>query len=93
MSIEYLTVEFRVQAMRTAKLRDDVGPAIDDATAMRRLLEQNPIAAWTGGRGTDGTRYFAYEGGVFRCTFTVAPELRGSFSEMVREIVERRLGT
>ena len=38
--------------------------------ALIRLLEQNPIAAWAGGKGTGGVSYFAYEDGTFRTTFT-----------------------
>ena len=42
--------------------------------ALIRLLEQNPIAAWAGGKGTGGVSYFAYENGTFRTTFNDAPE-------------------
>ena len=58
---------------------------------LKRHLEQNPIEAWTGGRGTGGTPYFAYENGVFRTTFTTAPDDRAALQELARELADWRL--
>jgi hypothetical protein len=86
-----LVVGFRDLAARSAKLRTDVGAALDSPQRLRHLLETNPIAAWTGGKGTGGTAYFAYDGETFRTTLSVAPELVDPLQELVREIVEWRL--
>jgi hypothetical protein len=58
---------------------------------MIALLEEHPIAAWAGGRGTGGEHFFIYEGGTLATDFSVAPELRHAVSEMVRELAEWRL--
>jgi hypothetical protein len=55
------------------------------------LLEHNPIAAWSGGRGTGGVSYFAYENGIFKTTFAGAPEVAAALQELVRELADWRL--
>ena len=75
----------------SARLASDLGVPLTDALAVRRHLEKNPIAAWESGAGTDGVAYFSYAGGQFKTTLDVAPEHRGPFQELVREIVEWRL--
>ena len=37
-------------ASRSAVLRKDLGPSLDQPEALRKHLERNPIEAWTGGR-------------------------------------------
>jgi hypothetical protein len=78
-------------AGRTARLRGDVGVPLDDRRALRGYLERNPIDAWTGGGGTGGTSYFAYEGGRFRTTFDVPAAARRAFQELTWELAEWRL--
>ena len=78
-------------ASRTTKTGADLGPALGDRKALIRLLEQNPIAAWTGGKGTGGVSYFAYADGTFRTTFTVDPAAAPGLQELVRELAEWRL--
>jgi len=78
-------------ASRTARVHDDVGSAVNRQSALIRLLEQNPIAAWTAGRGTGGVSYFAYEGGVFSTTFAEASLSKAALQELVRELAEWRL--
>ncbi len=89
--IAELTREFRRLAERSAKLRRDVGPAIEDDDKLAGHVERNPIAAWTGGRGTGGRPYFSYENGIFRTEFAADPEPREAFQEMVRELADWRL--
>ena len=90
-SIEELTSAVEHVARRSPVLVGDVGPPIDSRTGLRRHLEENPIAAWTGGRGTGGRAYFAYREGTFESTFDVAPDKAESFGELVRELAEFRL--
>lgn len=91
MTLDRLAVGFGEIAARSAALRADVGEAIDDPAALEKLVRENPIAAWAGGRGTDGRTYFAYRDRVFRSTLEIPGELREAFQEMVREIVDWRL--
>lgn len=89
--IKDLTAEFQRVARRNKILRDDVGDALDDNERLRSLIETNPIAAWTGGRGTRGTIHFRYEHGEFSTVITISPAARGAFQSLVRELVDWRL--
>jgi superfamily II DNA or RNA helicase len=82
---------FRTRASRSKVLSDDVGAAISDDMALRRHLEENPINAWVGGRGTGGRSWFAYEDGYLSTTFEVAPGAREPLQELVREVCDWRL--
>ncbi|HYD47454.1 MAG TPA: DEAD/DEAH box helicase family protein, partial [Terriglobales bacterium] len=63
--IEALVQEVATIASRSASLRADVGPALTREPELRKLVEENPIAAWAGGKGTAGVSYFAYRDGTF----------------------------
>jgi len=89
--IDELTAEFARLAARSTRLRVDVGPTLDNAAALRAMLEGNPIAAWTGPGAVQGATLFGYEGGRFRCTAIVPDEVRVAFQQLVRELVEWRL--
>lgn len=78
-------------ATRTMKAGADLGPALDDRKALTRLLEQNPLDAWAGGKGTGGVSYFTYRDGTFSTTFTVDPRDAAALQEFVRELAEWRL--
>lgn len=90
-SIHALANAFARLAGRSAVLRQDVGPALNDRPSLIRLLETNPINAWVGGRGTKGRSYFTYEGGKFSTLNVITPEQRAAFQELVRELAEWRL--
>jgi superfamily II DNA or RNA helicase/diadenosine tetraphosphate (Ap4A) HIT family hydrolase len=89
--LDALTEEFARVARPSAALRKDVAENVDDLARLRRYLERNPVAAWTGGKGTGGQPYFALDGDAFRSTFTIPAELRAEFQELVAELVEWRL--
>lgn len=89
--IHDVTSEFQVLVKRSQKLRGDVGPAINDDTKLRALIESNPIAAWCGGKGTGGVSYFSYVNDVFSTTFSVEVTARTAFQDLLRELVEWRL--
>lgn len=78
-------------AHRSATLRADFGPALEDPAALRRHLERNPIAAWTAGAGTHGVAYFVYDGTRFSCRVDVPGPRRAAFQDLVRELVDWRL--
>ncbi len=44
-----------VLASRDQRLLADLGPKGATSEGLKRHLEQNPIEAWTGGKGTGGT--------------------------------------
>jgi superfamily II DNA or RNA helicase/diadenosine tetraphosphate (Ap4A) HIT family hydrolase/HKD family nuclease len=89
-SIESLSEAVSHVAARSAPLRADFGDSLDPKR-MRRLLEQNPIAAWTGGKGTGNVSYFEYDGTTFRTTFAVDADARATLQELARELVDWRL--
>src|SRR5262249_14107155 len=78
-------------ATRTTAVSSDVGPALNDRRALIRLLEQNPLASWIGGKGTAGVSYFRYDDEVFQTTFSIEPHSTEALQEMVRELAEWRL--
>ncbi|MBK9978495.1 MAG: hypothetical protein IPP20_11305 [Gemmatimonadetes bacterium] len=90
-SIAQLIERVRLMARRQSAVRTEMGEALEDASAMRTLLEQNPIQAWVGGRGTGGDAYFRYEDGVLSTTMSVAPGLREVAASLARELAEWRL--
>lgn len=90
-SLEDLTSEVRRVASRSAPLRADFGVPLEETATFTRYLEDNPIAAWAGGRDTDGDAHFTYTNGVFSSTFNVPVNLREALQELVRELVEWRL--
>jgi len=78
-------------ARRSAALRADVGPALDDHEELKKLLRENPIEAWIGGKGTGGTAYFSYGDGIFRTTFDATGPARDAVQEFARELTDWRL--
>jgi hypothetical protein len=78
-------------AGRTTRAAADLGLALNDRKALIRLLEQNPVAAWTGGKGTGGVSYFSYRDETFQTAFSVEPDAGPALQEMVRELAEWRL--
>jgi len=91
--IEELTEEFARVAARSEHLAADVTASLTDFPALRRLLEQNPINAWTGAGSTGGEAFFQYDDQIFRCNLDIPQEQRAAFQELVRELVEWRLAT
>lgn len=90
LSIEELVRRVRDIAARNPILANDLGADRSDS-ALRALLEKNPISAWTGGRGTGNEILFAYEAGRFRCLVAPNPDLQPAFTAFVRELAEWRL--
>lgn len=91
LSIDDLERGFRRQAERSAKLRQDVGPALADQARLIRMLETNPIHAWTGGDDTNRKTFFMYRERRFATKFALAPELRSAFQDLTRELADWRL--
>ena len=78
-------------AGRSARLRAELEVRGDEADGLARLLAENPIRAWTEGRGTGGRSFFRFEAGRFAAAFSVPDSLRPDFQDLVRELAEWRL--
>lgn len=89
--IRDLAAEFGRLAARSTALRADVGPELDDLTALCSMLETNPIAAWTGPGAARGDVLFAYEDRMFRYARSVPDAARAALKRLVRELVDWRL--
>jgi len=83
------------EVIRIAKARpqiaEDIGDAVESPERLKGLWLANPIAAWTGGKGTNDVEYFVCDDIQFTSTFTVMTELRAASQELLRELVEWRL--
>jgi hypothetical protein len=91
-AIDDLTQEFRRVASRSETLRADVGPALDRDSDLKKLIEKNPVEAWSGGKGTGARAFFAWDGMNFRSDLAAEmKELRADFQNLVRELVDWRL--
>lgn len=90
-AIDELVTECRRLAKRSGALRKDFGTALDSDTDLKRLIEKNPLAAWTGGRATGDEIVFAYEDGLFGLTLKIDANCRTEFQTLVRELVDWRL--
>ena len=91
--IESLTENVSYLASRSEKIATDFGQSLQTNAALKRSLQDNPIAAWTGKKALGGEVLFAYENDVFRYIPTVETSQRESFQSLVREILEWRLAS
>jgi hypothetical protein len=90
MWINALTEGVRKLAAQNPVFARDISAPLDEPQALRRLIEQNPVKAWTGeGRGADA--YFSYSDGRFATTFTVSDSDRPALNDLTRELVDWRI--
>ena len=89
--LENLVDGFAQKASRSAALRQDIGPALTDRHKLTKLVRENPVQAWIGGRGTDKRKFFDLNNQVFETTFSVPDDCREAFQEFTRELLEWRL--
>jgi len=89
--IDKLAEEFKKLVSRSSRLIADVGIDLDDADGLRRYLEVNPIAAWTGPSAMADAVYFAFDAGTFRFVQSISSGAREGFQELVRELADWRL--
>lgn len=86
-----LAAEFRRLSSRSSRLRNEVECDLDDAAQLSSYLVRNPLTAWAGGKGSDAGPYFALDANEFRSTFTVPADVRETWQELARELVDWRL--
>ena len=91
LSIEELQVGVVRLVRRSQAWSNDIGVDLDNPAALRRLLVENPINAWTSGKGTGSIAYFSYEKGVLKFSLSVEDKQREHFQEWIREIADWRL--
>ena len=89
--IEALLEEFRRLTHKNPIYRSDIGDILYDDVKLRNVLEENPIEAWVGGKGTGNVSYFEYKDGLFRYRSPIPQEQRYAFQSLVREIADWRL--
>ena len=89
--IDELVKGFTRLARRSEFLRTDISEDLEDSKAIKLLLEDNPIKAWVGGKGTGSQSYFFYESEIFQSEITVDEKARDDFQEFVRELIDWRL--
>ena len=89
--IDSLTEGFAQLVRRSAKLKADVEVDLENSRALRKYLEQNPINAWVGGKGTRKKPFFSYRNGIFQTTFSLEEDLRSIFQDLVHEVADWRL--
>jgi len=77
---------------RSAKLQSDFGIGWQDDKALGKLLESNPIAAWTGGKST-AEKYFRFEDQRFSARVAVDPQDAEAFANLTRELVDWRIAS
>jgi len=78
-------------ARRSRLLVEDLDSALDDSGELMRLIETNPIKAWTEGRGMGKVSYFDYESGIFKAKFGEQKEHGLALAELTRELCDYRL--
>jgi superfamily II DNA or RNA helicase/diadenosine tetraphosphate (Ap4A) HIT family hydrolase/HKD family nuclease len=78
-------------ANRSILLAEDVGEVLGDQSALIKLLEENPVAAWVDGRGMGNKSYFSYQEKVFASLFGEPEEHREAIATLTREICDLRL--
>ncbi len=91
-SLDDLLGQFIQIAARNPQFKSDVSVPLDRRSEVRRLLIENPITAWTDGKGTGGTKYFKFDGQVFATTFAVPPQLVPAFTKLTEELLDLRIG-
>jgi len=91
MAIEELVVAVKRIGSRSAILRADFGVHWESDHAFRKCLVENPIAAWTKGRGAGGVSYFHCTDGRFGTTDAISHSNSDATCNLVRELVDWRL--
>lgn len=91
-ALNQLVRQFIAIAARNPKFKQDVSVPLKPSVQLERLIVENPIAAWTGGRSTGGTAYFSFDGRTFATTFAVAPDQQSTFVDLAEEIIDFRVG-
>ncbi|WP_300783834.1 DUF3427 domain-containing protein [Enhydrobacter sp.] len=90
-ALDPLASRFANIAARNPRFRHDVTVSLDNLDDLKRLLVQNPIGAWIGGRGTGGTSYFDFHDNEFGTSFSVSEPLVPAFQKLVSELLEVRI--
>jgi hypothetical protein len=87
--LDELAAQVAKLAARYLKVREDISVDIKDLRSLSRLLVENPIRAFVGGRGTGEVAYFEFEGNRLSTNFEARDA--DTFKELLREILDWRL--
>lgn len=88
--INTLTEAVRRLASQNPVFAGDISVPIGQQPALRRLIEENPIRAWTG-EGQQASAYFRYQDGKFATTFIASDNDRPVLNDLTRELVDWRI--
>jgi hypothetical protein len=91
MNVDSLTRRVVKSASRNPRFARDISVPLSDIDGVRKLLVEQPIAAWCEGKGTAGDRYFELSESVFRPVFEMRPAAQATFKQMTGEIVDWRI--
>ncbi len=86
-----LTGEFAQLAGRSAQLAKDVSLNLSDQRPLQALVRSSPILAWSD-RTSGRDPFFTFQEGIFATAFQASPEMREPLQQLVRELVDWRLG-
>lgn len=91
-ALDRLTERFSEQAKRYASVRNET-EHLDDPAELQRMLEHNPIAAWTDGKGMGGVAWFRNDNARFSTAplLDVPDRIRQAAQDLVWEIADWRL--
>jgi superfamily II DNA or RNA helicase/diadenosine tetraphosphate (Ap4A) HIT family hydrolase len=89
--LDVLTKHVHRMASRSSVLQEDLNVPLDDVKALKRKLIENPIKAWTEGKGTGNVSYFTVDGELFRTNFEVPKESVTAFVDLTEEVASWRL--
>lgn len=89
--IDALVERFQDLVRRYTRLRDEVGDILENPTALRRLIVDNPIDAWCGEAALGGTIYFDFDGTHLSSRLNITADQKDAAADLIREIAEWRL--
>lgn len=91
--LDEITETVSYLAGRSQRIAKDFGKSLATNSDLKRSIQKNPIAAWTGASALGGEVLFAFEDDLFRYTPNVESSQREFFQVLAREIVEWRLAS
>jgi hypothetical protein len=88
--INALTSGVEKLASQNPIFAQDISVPIHQQSALRKLLEESPIRAWTGD-GSQADSYFRYRDGQFSTTFVASDADAPVLNDLAREIIDWRI--
>jgi superfamily II DNA or RNA helicase len=90
-SIDELAVRFRMIAARSPALRRELEQTLSRDVTLANMLKSEPLRAWAGTKRGDRSQWFRLGQDRFDVVVDVRPSDRGTFVELLAELVEWRI--